>query len=247
MKKVFVCIFAAMAMTANAQVVKVGDIVPYGDLNLEVMSLSPAEMRVTESPFAEGFVEIPDVVTHYDVDFTIVEIGPQAFSNGTDDNPAITGVSIPNTIREIGWQAFLSCNRIEKLHLPASLKKIGNAAFWCYADKPSILSEITCDATMPPSCGEMVFGTSYNSVHGISPEIPVYVPKGCVEAYKAAKGWNFFVNITDGEAPQGIEEVDAMVGLDITKPMYDMLGKKVTSDHKGMIIQGGRKIVVIEN
>ena len=247
MKKAFVCIFAAMAMIANAQMIKVGDIVPYGDLNLEVLSLEPAEMQVAESPFAEGDVEIPDVVTHYDVDFTIVAIAPMAFSNGTDDNPALTSIVIPNTIREIGWQAFLACNRLKSLHLPASLKKIGNSAFWCYADKPSTLSEIICDAVVPPTCGEMVFGTSFNSSHGISPEIPVYVPEGSVDSYKAAKGWNFFVNITDGEpAPQGIGDVDAMVGLDITKPMYNMLGKKVPGDYKGMIIQGGKKIVVLE-
>ena len=37
------------------------------------------------------------------------------------------------------------------------------------------------------------------------------------------------------------------VELDLTKPMYNMLGTKVPNDHKGMIIQNGRKIVVIDN
>jgi hypothetical protein len=47
---------------------------------------------------------------------------------------------------------------------------------------------VTCEAETPPTVGQYAFD-------GVSILIPVYVPCGCVEAYKAASGWKNFTNI----------------------------------------------------
>ena len=49
---------------------------------------------------------------------------------------------------------------------------------------------MTCEATAPPTLGSDVF-------YQVSESIPVYVPCGCVSAYKAAKYWNDFTNIQE--------------------------------------------------
>ncbi|MBR5854175.1 MAG: leucine-rich repeat protein, partial [Paludibacteraceae bacterium] len=64
------------------------------------------------------------------------------------------------------------------------VKGIGDYAFYSC----SSLTSITCEAVIPPTIGSYTFGS-------ISKSIPVYVPCGCVEAYKAASGWKDFTNI----------------------------------------------------
>ena len=252
MKKMLIMLLAAVSTVAMAQQVKVGDIVNVEDVNYRVTSLEPALMEVTESPFATGDIEIYGELEHYDVVYKVVKIGSLAFYNGTDYNPEITGVVIPEGVEEIGYQAFFGCSRIAHIHLPSTLKIIGNSAFYCFEDYESSLEEVTCDAVVPPTCGHMVWGSTFNKVNGISRHVPCNVPKGSVQAYRNAYGWTYFAYITDGEETseidvpdeeQGIEDIDAYVGLDITKPMYDVLGKQVEGDYKGIVIQNGRKYI----
>jgi hypothetical protein len=54
--------------------------------------------------------------------------------------------------------------------------------------KCTFLTSITCEAETPPTVDSGAFD-------GVSISIPVYVPCGCVEAYKAASSWKNFTNI----------------------------------------------------
>ena len=239
MKKFFAGLFAVLAVNVYAQYVQVGDIVPFGDFNLEILSLSPAQMAIAESPDATGDIEIPDVVTHYDVDYTITTINPMAFLQNTN----ITSVVFPSTLVEIGWQAFMGCTEIETLHFPASLEKIGNSAFYCFYDEPSALQSIKLDGAMPPTCGEMVFGsTSYPS--GVSQDVVVIVPEGKVDLYRSTKGWNYFFVITDDENWQSIDEIEDGQKLNPAQPMYDMQGQSVDASYQGVVVQDGRKYLL---
>ena len=106
-------------------------------------------------------------------------------------------------IEEIGWQAFLGCTHVKRYHLPSTLKKIGNAAFYCYNDKPSQLREVQCDAAVPPACGEMVWGSRFNAHEGNDRDsIVLYVPVGSVQAYRAEKQWDYFNYIVDVEGQE---------------------------------------------
>lgn len=255
MKKGVLMLLAVISVAAMAQQVKVGDIVFVDDVNYKVTSLEPAEMEVTESPFAEGDIVIYGELEHYDKLYKVTKIAPLAFYNGTDENDGPKSVVIPEGIVEIGWQAFIGCNRIQSYHFPSTLQKVGNSAFYCYNDKKSVLKEVTCDAVVPPTCGEMVWGSRFNAHDGNDRNIPLYVPKGSVQAYRDAKGWEYFNIITDGDESsiveeiivpenEAIEELDAVVGLDFTKPMYDMLGTKVTGEYKGVVLQQGKKFII---
>jgi len=207
MKKLFVIFLAAVSLTAIAQQVKVGDIIDVDDINYKVLSLDPAVMEVTESPFAAGDIEIMGELTHYGVKYAVKSIGKFAFFNGTDENTAITAVTFHEGLEEIGVQAFIGCNRIKTIHFPSTLKSIGSSAFYCYQGKESILSSVTCDAVVPPTCGDMVWGSRFNAHDGNDRNIPLNVPKGSVQAYRNAKGWEYFNIITDGEETSTVEEI----------------------------------------
>jgi len=204
MKKIFAFVLAALAINAYAQNQrKVGDIIPVGDINYKVISLEPALVEVTESPFAEGEIEILTEFEDYDILYKCTKIGKLAFCNGTDENTALTGtLTIPEGITEIEWQAFLGCNRLDSISLPSTLEKIGQAAFYCYEDKPSTLHAVRCAAMTPPQCDYMVWGLRFNPKDGISRDIPLWVPVGTVLNYRADREWDVFNYIIDFEGQE---------------------------------------------
>ena len=102
-------------------------------------------------------------------------------------------VSIPSAIgyegqdyrvTGIGDSAFCHCDSLTALTISMNVKSIGGAAF----GNCGKLVTITCRATIPPTI-------ETNTFHGVDISIPVYVPKGSVEAYQTAEHWNRFTNI----------------------------------------------------
>ena len=81
---------------------------------------------------------------------------------------------------------YLNDKEITNLEIPESVTSIGDYAF----NGCSALTEITCKAITPPTCGTDVF-------KGVDKSIPLYVPKGSVIKYKAADGWRDFIIIRE--------------------------------------------------
>ena len=103
--------------------------------------------------------------------------------------------TIPNSVTSIGEYAFRYCSSLTSITIPNSVTSIGEYAFrYC-----SSLTSITCEAETPPTIG----GTY--TFDGVSKSIPVYVPCGCVKAYKATNGWKDFTNIQEPLAEYSIE------------------------------------------
>ena len=254
MKKFFAFLFASLAISASALNVKVGDIVAIDDLNYEILTIDEeaktGTAQVTKSPDAAGKLEILGEFTHYGVKFTVKAIGKFAFYNGTDHNPAITSVVLEEGIEEIGVQAFIGCYKIKELRFPSTLKSIGSSAFYCYDDyKNTVLKEVYCDAIVPPTCESGTFGFRQNASHqGYDRTIPLWVPKGSVQAYREADGWEYFNIITDGEETSTVEEIfvdvetgEEIGGDDNEQGINDVQSDKVQSTK--VLVNGQLRIV----
>lgn len=130
--------------------------------------------------------------------FTGLEaLGANAFSGCT----YVTSVTLPNTISSIGNSAFYNCSRLASITIPSSVTSIGSSAFSSCLGLTSIVSECTTTPTLGNNCFE-----------NVSTDIPVYVPKGSVAAYKAASGWSSFskivsVKTSDWSAPTATDAV----------------------------------------
>ena len=242
MKKFFAIALAVLAVNVSAQNQrKVGDIIEIGDLNYKVTSLNPATAEVTESPFAEGEIEILTEFDDYDVHYTVNKIGSLAFYNGYY-NEAISGtLTIPEGIEEIEWQAFIGCYRIDSISLPSTLEKIGSSAFYCFNDKPSALHAVRCAAVMPPQCGEMVFGSRFNAEEGHDrSRIVLWVPVGSVQAYRAEKQWDYFNYIIDFDGQESSTVDEHHYNPDPDQEAIDEVISKSVKCHKffenGMLI-----------
>lgn len=78
-----------------------------------------------------GDIVIPETVTADGKNYLVTKIGDAAFSEYDilDGNHLITSVKLPETIEEIGNEAFRNCVLLTDLVLPASVQEIGEYAF----------------------------------------------------------------------------------------------------------------------
>ena len=118
---------------------------------------------------------------------SVTSIGDYAFYQCT----SMTSVTIGNGVTSIGKGAFSGGSSLTSITIPESVTSIGDYAFG------SSLTSITFFSETPPTVGQDAF---YN----VSKSIPIYVPCGCVGAYKAKSGWENFTNIQEPLAEYSI-------------------------------------------
>ena len=68
----------------------------------------------------------------------------------------------------------------------------------------------------------------------------LYVPAGCVNAYKEADVWNEFKNIREIDATVAVDNV-TIKDSSATGAVYNLRGQKVDSSSKGIVIRNGKK------
>ncbi|WP_336948634.1 packaged DNA stabilization protein [Acinetobacter junii] len=109
---------------------------------------------------------------------TITSIGQGAFFGWS----GVTSLSIPEGVTTIKDSAFRYFNSLTELVLPSSITNIQQRAFFRFAGV-GVLNSVTCLAVTPPTAGVDLFGSN---------SVPIYVPAGSVNAYKAAAGWSSY-------------------------------------------------------
>ena len=162
---------------------------------------------------ATGNYAIPQVVKHSNKTWDVTTIAARAFMGKRE----ITELTIPHSIRSIGENAFFDCVNLNVIR--------------SYSNKPIVLGAAKTRSA-----------ESLSVFDGIDKETCVlYVPQGCVEAYRTAEGWGEFTHIVEMEST-GIESVrDTSV-----RPfaIYNLNGQRVENPSKGLYILNGKKVVV---
>lgn len=143
-------------------------------------------MKTIELP--EGITEIPlgcfgtcQALTTVNIPSTVESLEKMAFYGCK----ALKNITIPEGVTYIGEMAFFDCPGLTEITIPASVSAIGDKAFGGRNnDNSSKISAYHVKATTPPT----LEGVLYQAQSGVSPV--VYVPAGCISAYKAAAGWS---------------------------------------------------------
>ena len=131
-----------------------------------------------------GAVVIPETVTYSGNTYSVTSIGEEAFRDCT----GLTEITIPNCVSTIGYSAFNGCTGLTEISIPNSVTEILDSAFYGCTG----LTKIRVEASNPPYVGVWGF-------ENVDKTIPVYVPIGCVDAYKSNYPWNEFYIITDSD------------------------------------------------
>ena len=114
-------------------------------------------------------IELPNSVT---------SIGNAAFKQCT----SLTTIEIPNSVTSIGNYAFEQCTGLTSIEIPNSVTSIGICAFsYCTG-----LTSMSVFAVNPPAL-------EYGTFNQVDKSIPVYVPRGTLEAYSSIS-WGGFTN-----------------------------------------------------
>ena len=108
--------------------------------------------------------------------------GSSVFENCT----MLVSVNIPEGVTALGEFTFSNCSSLKAIDLPSTLASLGS---YCFSECWMIES-ITCRATTPPEANG-------SSLSGVNYMIPIYVPAGTAEIYKAADGWSGFTDYRD--------------------------------------------------
>jgi len=104
---------------------------------------------------------------------------------------ALERLEFSGVLKSIGNYCFDKILKIEKITLPATLTNIGGYAF---EGNPQ-LKTVTSLATTPPAVkkgyldGDEIYTIFDDTDYG---DRVLYVPEGCVQAYKTALGWHHF-------------------------------------------------------
>ena len=153
----------------------------------------------------------------------------------TENN--ITSFTLGQNVETIPALLCYGLSHLASITIPSKVTHIGQYAFSnCIG-----LTSITSEAMTPPICSEGVFDE-------VDKSIPLYVPDGSVDAYKAADGWKDFYNIQPAsEISTAIDEIQETISssknasettrkviingtLYIQKPdgiLYDLQGKAI--------------------
>lgn len=99
--------------------------VTIGNLTYYLFSNQEAAVCSPEEGGYSGDIVIPPSVTYNGKEYTVTKISSYAFCY----ERTVTSVSIPNTVKEIGINAFLDCWSLKTLTIPESVTEFGNDPF----------------------------------------------------------------------------------------------------------------------
>ncbi len=214
-------------------------------------------IRTEEASFKEqadgsvGITEVEDGVKEYAIPETVADYSGTTYTvasienSAFEDNSELTSVSIPATITYIDDHAFAGCTNLE--------------AIYVYSEEPIELPvashAVEASRKAPRSEAADSEVDDIFVFEGVNKEsCKLYVPKGCVEKYRNAAGWNEFKQILEINTT-GIESVISPANSNslTDKAWYTLDGRQLHKGQytagngklsKGIYISRGKKVVV---
>ena len=121
--------------------------------------------------------------TYFDILPTVSVIDTAAFEGSN----TIQQITIPSSVTRIAPEAFYWCQNLSSINIPSSVTSIGGYCFYNCTGLQSIIANSKTPIDL--SASDSVFNFIDKS------SCILYVPEGCVSAYRSTKQWSDFTNI----------------------------------------------------
>ena len=127
----------------------------------------------------------------------------------------LVNIKIPESIERIEGYAFEYCYCLKSVSLPSKLTEIGDRAFHECLDLESVVTK----NPVPPTISSKTFSKCMG--------VTLYVPKGCVGAYRSADYWRYFEHIIEMTGVKGDVNQDGEVAVgDVMMAVAAILGNE---------------------
>lgn len=167
---VFYYCYSLAIVTIPDSVTSIGNDAFYACYSLSSITISNCVTSIGSSVFSSCYslasVAIQDGVTSF---------GVSMFSSCY----SLPSITIPDGVTSIGIGTFSECYSLASITIPDSVTSIGGSAFYaCYG-----MAEYHLKPTTPPTL------PNKSAFRDIPSDCIIYVPAGCLEAYKNATNW----------------------------------------------------------
>lgn len=129
MKKRFVSLLVALSITLTflpiGAVAAATNKITQGNL-IYTVNDDGKSVTVFGTSGSPTHLTIESSISDKDKNYTVTEIATWAFYNARN---TLTEVTLPNTVDEIGYQAFFNCSKLTNVTIPEGVKTIGQTAF----------------------------------------------------------------------------------------------------------------------
>ena len=152
---------------------------------------------------------------------------------------AVTYLGKEYSVTSIGGCAFYECSGLTSVTIPNSVTSIGDHAFY----ECSKLRDVYCYAENVPTAYSYTYQIFYAFDKSYIAKATLHVPAASIDSYKATEPWRWFgkiVALTPDET--GIDELKGENGKRETA-VYDLSGRRVQKEQKGIFIQNGKVMV----
>ena len=136
MKKRFVSLLVALSITLTFLPIGAVAATPITRGNLKyTVNADGQSVTVSGTSGSPKQLTIESSISDNGTNYTVTKIAMWAFYNARN---TLTEVTLPNTVDEIGYQAFFNCSKLTNVTIPEGVIKIGQAAFYGCSQLTSI-------------------------------------------------------------------------------------------------------------
>lgn len=153
------------------------------------------------------------------------------------NNEVVTSVTVPDNVVSLGDVAFQLCEKLQTVTLGKSIEYMDVPFLGCKNIKAIYNRSVTPYNNFKYSDWgwDRIFGNFDNFENEIFETCTLYVPTGCVEAYKSADAWKHFKNIEEFN-PTGISSLTGDNGSNEPASVYSIGGSHIQTMQRGINI-----------